>query len=263
VATDQLTSSRFRIPGIPVFLYHGVCSASTSDDRYAVPVAKFREHLSLLREEDFVVESLQAMAGTSGVRRAVITFDDGLCSDYERAFPALLDHGFTATFFVTTTLVDTPGYVSWSQLREMSAAGMTIGSHGREHVDYSALSPAITRRELQHSRTAIEDALGKPALTFSAPYGFLNQSLVESARSAGFKLICTSQPWLAAQGSTIVSRLAVYRDTDLHSFSALANGRPLPLIVRRVRNAFLYVPKQLLLHTSPQRLGVRVHQEIE
>ncbi len=193
----------------------------------------------------------------------VLTFDDGLCSHYERVFPALLEYALTATFFVTTALAGSPGYLSWSQMREMSAAGMTFGSHGREHIDYSGLPDVVATRELDRSRVALEDGLGRPASMFSAPYGFLSRALIESARQAGFHWICSSHPWLASADSTVVSRLAIYHDTELRRFSALATRSPLPLLARRTRNALLYLPKQLLLRASPRHLGVQVHQESE
>jgi peptidoglycan/xylan/chitin deacetylase (PgdA/CDA1 family) len=267
MAENELSAFPLRVPGIPVFLYHDVSPRPDSGDRYAVQEANFREHLLHLRTQGFAVAGLPALAETATGHRAIITFDDGLESHYRCVLPALLDQGFTATFFVSTAFIGSPGYVSWSQLREMSSAGMTIGSHGREHVDYSALGASLATRELAQSREALEDALGKPASAFSAPYGFLNHSLIESARRAGFSWICSSHPWLASAASAPlqrpISRLAIYGDTDLLAFSALANGSAIPLLARRIRNALLYLPKQLLRRTSPQRLGVHVHQEAE
>jgi len=275
MATHKLISSRFPvsglISGIPVFLYHDICATSTTRDRYSLPLATFREHLSFLRQQNFAVADLSTLAAASDPNinsRIVLTFDDGLSSNYLRAFPALLEHGFTATFFVTNSLLDTPGYLTSPQLREMSAAGMSFGSHGCEHIDYSGLAPAIAQRELQHSRLSLEDALGKPVSAFAAPYGFIGRSLISAARHAGFQQICSSDPWLASTGSTVVSRLAIYRGTDLPRFSALATHSPLPLLARAARNALLYLPKQILLRCAPQRLGVnvkpvQVREEIE
>jgi len=263
MAAHQLTSSRFAIRGVPVFMYHDLCAASASDERYTTPLPVFKEHLSFLREQEFDVQDLPALNVNSNNRSVVLTFDDGLASHYQLAFPALLEHELTATFFVTTALVESSGYLTWNQLREMSAAGMTIGSHGREHIDYTGLPPASAERELQSSRLALEDHLGKPASTFSAPYGFLNHALTGAARDAGFRWICSSHPWLATADASVISRLAVYHDTDLTHFSALANRNALPLLARRARNALLHLPKQLLLRTSPRRLGVHVGQEVK
>jgi peptidoglycan/xylan/chitin deacetylase (PgdA/CDA1 family) len=263
MAAHELIGSRLAIRGVPVFMYHDVCADSESGDRYAVPLAMFREHLSLLREQGFGVEDLPRLAEVASGPRAVLTFDDGLSSHYERVFPALLERGLTATFFVTTGRLGSPGFLSWSQLRAMSEAGMTIGSHGREHIDYCSLESAAARRELSGSRVALEDGLGRAASTFSAPYGFLNRSLIESARQAGFDCICSSLPWLASVGARVVPRLAIYHDTDVRRFSALANGNVLPLLVRRARNALLFLPKQLMRRGAPERFGVQVRQEIE
>ena len=263
MAAHKLISRRFAIPGVPVFMYHDVCATAAAGNRYRLPLAMFSEQLAFLREQGFAVEALDALAGNSNGDRVVLTFDDGLSSHYERVFPALLGQGLTATFFVTTALLGTSGYLGWSQLREMSEAGMTIGSHGHQHIDYSGLEAGAARRELHLSRASLEDGLGKPAFTFSAPYGFLSRALIESARQAGFHWICSSIPWLAAADATVVSRLAVYHDTDVPRFSALARGCALPLLARRIRNALLYIPKQLLRRGAPELLGVRVRQEIE
>jgi len=263
MAAHELIGSRLAIRGVPVFMYHDVCADSVSGDRYAVTLARFCEHLSLLREQAFAVQDLPGLAGASSGRRAVLTFDDGLSSHYERVFPALLERGLTATFFVTTGRLGALGFLSWSQLREMSAAGMTIGSHGREHIDYCSLDSAAALRELHESRVALEDGLGVAASTFSAPYGFLNRSVMGSARQAGFDWICSSLPWLASVGARVVPRLAIYHDTDARRFAALANGNVLPLVVRRTRNALLFLPKQLLRRGAPERFGVQVRQEIE
>jgi peptidoglycan/xylan/chitin deacetylase (PgdA/CDA1 family) len=263
MAAHQLTSPRFAISGVPVFMYHDLCAARASDERYTTALPVFSQHLSFLREQQFAARDLSALDVTSNGRSVILTFDDGLVSHYDLAFPALLEHALTATFFVTTSLVESPGYVTWSQLREMSAAGMTIGSHGREHIDYTGLPPVSAEGELRSSRMALEDHLGKPASSFSAPYGFLNDSLTRAAQRAGFRWICSSHPWPADGGTVVIPRLAIYCDTDLARFSALAAGSAFPLLARRARNALLHLPKQLLLRTSPRRLGVHVSQEIK
>jgi peptidoglycan/xylan/chitin deacetylase (PgdA/CDA1 family) len=65
----------------------------------------------------------------------ILTFDDGYADAYTNAFPILKKYGMTATFFVVTEWLDTrqPGYLTWDQVREMSAAGMSIQSHTRTH----------------------------------------------------------------------------------------------------------------------------------
>jgi peptidoglycan/xylan/chitin deacetylase (PgdA/CDA1 family) len=263
MAAHQLIRARFALQGVPVFMYHDVCAAATTEERYTTPLAVFRQHLALLCEQEFAVIELPALERTPSGRNVVLTFDDGLARQYELAFPALLEHRLTATFFVTTALVDSPGYLTWSQLREMRAAGMTIGSHGHQHIDYTGLATSVAGCELKRSWMALKDHLGEAACTFSAPYGFLNAALTAEACRAGFRWICSSRPWLASARQEEIARLAIYNDTDVAQFAALATRSALPLIARRTRNALLHLPKQILLRTSPKRLGVNVGQEAE
>jgi len=261
MAAHELVVSRFTIPGVPVFMYHDVCAGPSSDDRYTLPLPMLREQLSFLRDQKFSVENLPTPAGAASGRSAVLTFDDGLSSHYENVFPALLEHGLTATFFVTTALTGSAGYLTWNQLREMNAAGMTIGSHGRDHIDYSNLQPAIALRRLHQSRLVLEDELGVPVSNFAAPYGALCRPLIKAARRAGFQRIYSSNPWLASGDSAVVSRLAVYRDTDLLRFSAFATRSAFPLLARGARSVLLYLPKQFVLRTCPERLRGPDRQE--
>jgi peptidoglycan/xylan/chitin deacetylase (PgdA/CDA1 family) len=258
MAAHKLITPRFAVRGLPVFMYHDLCALPATQARYTTPLTVFREHLAFLREQQFAVMQLSGFASQSCVRSAVLTFDDGLASHYELAFPALLEQRLAATFFVTTALVDSPGYLTWSQLREMCAAGMTIGSHGHRHIDYTGLPTAAAQSELLRSRMELEDRLGTPATTFSAPYGFLNHALILAARNTGFRHICSSQPWLATPEAETISRLAIYCDTSLAEFSALAMRSAWPLLARRTRNVLLHLPKQILLRTSPRKLGVNV-----
>ncbi len=261
MAAQQLTAPRFAVRGVPVFMYHDLCASPSTNERYTTPLPIFREHLAFLCEQEFAVQRLSEFAAGLSERNVVLTFDDGLASHYDLALPALLEQQMSATFFVTTALIDTPGYLTWKQLREMSASGMTIGSHGHRHIDYTGLPLDVAKSELLHSRTELEDHLGTRATAFSAPYGFLSDALTLATRQAGFLHICSSQPWLATPEADVISRLAVYCDTSLAAFSALATRCAWPLIARRTRNAVLYLPKQILLRTSPRKLGVNVDED--
>jgi peptidoglycan/xylan/chitin deacetylase (PgdA/CDA1 family) len=244
-------------------MYHDVCKGSISHNRYTLPQPMFRDHLRSLREQGIAVKDFSALACPSDARCAVLTFDDGLSSHYELVFPALLESECRAIFFATAALINTPGYLTWGQIREMSKAGMTFGSHGLNHIDYSRLDVQTAHRQLRSSRLALEDAISKPVSCFSAPYGFLNRTLIDGANHAGFTTVCSSRPWLASPPAAVIPRLAIYGDTDTQRFSALANGSALPLLSRFVRNAIVHLPKQLLLRTSPGRLGVRVQGDLQ
>src|SRR6266568_3542065 len=147
-------------------MYHDVCTGSCPDEQYTLPLSTFRQHLMYLREQGITVADLCSLASSERERPVVLTFDDGLRSHFENVYPALLECGFRATFFATTSLIDTPGFLTWKQVREMSDAGMTFGSHGNYHINHSGLSLYEAQYQLRCSRVALEDALGKTVSSF-------------------------------------------------------------------------------------------------
>ena len=99
-----------------------------------------------------------------------LTFDDG---PEPRTTPKILDtlkkHDLKATFFVLGRQVkEHPGL-----LRRIVEEGHIVGNHTYDHADLSALSTKQTRRELESTQKAVDDALGYhyPMAVMRPPYG--------------------------------------------------------------------------------------------
>jgi peptidoglycan/xylan/chitin deacetylase (PgdA/CDA1 family) len=255
------------IEGTPVFLYHEI--ADEGDDgphsqkqKYAVTPRQFRDQLARIRNGGYQVCSVREIAEPSGsVRRnslAGVTFDDGCCSDYEKAFPLLLEAGSRADFFLNTANIEKPGYLNWEQVREMCKAGMAFHSHGHSHVALSRLDPVHLERELRVSRGILEDKLGSAVEFLAAPYGLLNRRVIQEAFRLGYRGVCTSRQWTASWGNRCVNRVAILGRTSAEEFRQLLVCRPLPYILRSMRSAAIYLPKQILLRIQPTQLGVQV-----
>lgn len=272
MATGQLTSEvaqpSLYLSGVPVLMYHGLnrpaeTEVPARERKYWIPRPQFREQLELIRQGGWrsaLLGELWSGSETSDHRAAAValTFDDGKASDYEIAFPALLEADARADFFVNTSAVGKPGHLSWQQLTEMQKAGMAFQSHGHEHIVLSRLPIRELEGQLRDSKRLLEDRLGCRVDFLAAPYGLLNRRVVSVAQQLGYRAVCTSWSWPARPGATRISRAAVYRDTTLREFHRLLNGDPLLYGARAVRNLLLYVPKQLLLRYRPAQLGVRV-----
>jgi peptidoglycan/xylan/chitin deacetylase (PgdA/CDA1 family) len=157
-----------------------------------------------------------------------LTFDDGAASDYEVAFPILRELGLRATFFVVPTFVDTPGYVTWAQLREMVAAGMEIGSHSLTHPFLHRLDADGVRHEFGESRRILEDRLGAPVRSASLPRGWEPPGLRDVLRELGYRVFCTSRVawWYPGGDPLAMPRIAVRRSTRLEDFATIANAEP-------------------------------------
>ena len=112
-----------------------------------------------------------------------ITFDDGYRDNYEHAFPALLDLGISATFYVIAGLIAdkamTPKLqiyrglkmMTKGQIIEMSNSGMEIGSHTWSHYPLKHADKKTLRYELETSKKYLEDILSREVTSFSYPNG--------------------------------------------------------------------------------------------
>jgi peptidoglycan/xylan/chitin deacetylase (PgdA/CDA1 family) len=259
----------FSLSGVPVLLYHGIAggngeSAGEREQRYCVTTDQFRAQLATIRELGLQVITLDELAAEkmSISKPAVaITFDDGLWSDHARALPLLRQAGATAHFFVNTSNVGRPGYMDWQQIVELDRAGMQIGSHGHEHVDHSRPPIPVLVRQMRRSREILEQGLQHSADWFAAPYGLVSRKLFAAAEQSGFRGICTSSCWPARPCSSRVTRVAVYEHTSMSEFRSLVTRAAAPYLLRNLRAAGKFIPKQFLLRVRPSALGVNVLQE--
>jgi len=87
--------------------------------------------------------------------------------------------------------------MTWAMLKEMSAAGMEIGSHTMTHPILSRESDETVRYELRESRRRIEQELGQSVAGFAYPNGReedLNQYIIEEVERAGYQYAVTTVP---------------------------------------------------------------------
>jgi len=262
-----MVAALFRVRGVPVLTYHAVAEEGAAEARpferkYRLGRTRFVEHLERIGREGYRVLSLDQLSrGENGSRSVVLTFDDGNASDYRVVFTLLVQRELTAAFFISTSQVGGPGFVTWSELRDMKQAGMSIQSHGSDHVDLRRLSAPTLREQLGGSKRLLEDRLGAPVDFLAVPYGLVDGQILDLAEAEGYRAVCTSRSWPARPGSRVVSRVAVYARTSGGDLNRLLSGRPAAYAARSLRAAIIHVPRALLLRWLPQALGVSVPEE--
>jgi peptidoglycan/xylan/chitin deacetylase (PgdA/CDA1 family) len=103
----------------------------------------------------------------------ILTFDDGYREHYDFVFPRLRDYGMTGTFFIITDPVESgnPRYVTWGQLQEMAAAGMSIEPHTKTHLDLRNRDYDFLVWEVLGSLQTLQGQLNVPAAMFAYPAG--------------------------------------------------------------------------------------------
>jgi len=211
---------------LPVLTYH---SLDDSESVLATSPEVFSEHMRILSDLGIATVSLAEAAealrqGRLPARAVAITFDDGFRNTYELALPVLTRYGFTATVFLVTdycerdnswptqpTGVRRRPLLRWSEVRELSRAGLVIGAHTRTHPDLTRLSAGEAEAEMVGSKRAIEDEIQRPVDAFAYPYGYCNET-VKRLASAHFIVACSTTLGYATSASDplALERLDVY-----------------------------------------------------
>jgi len=165
-------------------LYHEVRPSETPYS-YAISAEMFAKHLDLY-----------AQRRSSGIGLSPeLTFDDGHISNLELAAPMLAARGLTAHFFITVGWTGKrPGYMGWTELRSLQAAGQMIGAHGWSHTLLTHCDDRQLQTELNDSRLTLEDNLGTAITTMSLPGGRVNGRVLAACEAAGYTHIFTSVP---------------------------------------------------------------------
>jgi peptidoglycan/xylan/chitin deacetylase (PgdA/CDA1 family) len=132
-----------------------------------------------------------------------VTFDDGFADTFVNALPVLTRYRIPATMFALSDRIgarndwmsvrgfpDRP-LMTAAQLREMVAAGITVGSHTRTHPRLPELDAKAKRDEIGGSKARLEDLLGSGVASFAYPYGLFDEDAKLAVKEAGYRSACS------------------------------------------------------------------------
>jgi peptidoglycan/xylan/chitin deacetylase (PgdA/CDA1 family) len=127
-------------PDLAYLMYHeleipgrALCQDEPGYVRYIVRASDFRTQMESVKSSGRLGLSVSEALAKPELPAVVVTFDDGCETDLIHAAPLLRELGFNATFYVTVGFLDRRGYLSRTQLRELSDLGCEIGSHSMTH----------------------------------------------------------------------------------------------------------------------------------
>lgn len=197
-----------------ILTFHHVHESDSS--RYVVSVRRFTRLLDRLEREGFSAITLaEALAsgpagdGTAAPRTYTITFDDALESFGRLALPVLVERGLAekTALFVPTGMVggrnswsDEPttlqrlmpwhevdeAIMGWDAIAEAAETGVSIESHGHEHIKMDRSSYDQVLADARASRDALL-AHGYDSRLFCLPYGWHSPDAKRAIAEAGFE----------------------------------------------------------------------------
>ncbi|MGO9821108.1 MAG: polysaccharide deacetylase family protein [Solirubrobacteraceae bacterium] len=215
---------------VMVLCYHGV--SETWDAREAVTPDELERQLAYLVRQGWRAATFgHALQDPPAARTVAITFDDALISVKRLAFPILTRLGLTATVFAPTEYVssgerctwdglhrwagtaqaDELSPMSWGDLGELAESSWEIGSHTCTHPHLTELDDAALLRELEESREAAVERLGRPLETIAYPYGEVDDRVAEFAGRAGYTAGAALSSHLRELGRYRFPRTGIYR----------------------------------------------------
>ncbi len=225
--------------GAVIVMYHRIGEEAEFPST-SVSIEQFDAHIALLQSGGYTVWPLEKVAAAlkSGQqlpdRTVAITFDDAYRSVYEIAWPRLKGAGLPATLFVATKSVDggARGFMSWDQIRELKAGGLTIGNHTKTHLHMAAASLDRNREEIQTSRDRLEKELALRPTLFAYPYGEMSSAVRELVIGEGF-IAAFGQHSGVAHGADDLFYLPRFafneRYGDVARFRRAVDAMPLPV----------------------------------
>ncbi|MCX7934858.1 MAG: polysaccharide deacetylase family protein [Planctomycetota bacterium] len=191
---------------IPILAYHRLAepNAGAPYAHLCVSPSLFQRHLAYLQKRLMPAPASDLAQAVVNEERGkfLITFDDGFAelASCAEIFAAVAPG--VAVFLVTDLMgeparwlsrdgYEPPRLLTWDEARQLSAAGITFGSHTLTHPRLSHLERQEQRRQLRESKAKIEDRLGKETTLLAYPFGDYNPQIADLAAEAGYAAALT------------------------------------------------------------------------
>jgi len=191
----------------PILLYHSIANDSARlQPPWAISSSEFERHIDYLCQRGYQPVTLKNIADARSGRGMLpehpvaVTFDDGMADFVSDAMPILKKYDFTVTLYVPTGYVGSTCLwlpekeeqdrmmLSWEQIATLE--GVELGAHGHSHLQMDLIPPSQARDEIMKSRALLEHHSGRSIDTFSFPYGYYTNRLLDIVREAGFSSAC-------------------------------------------------------------------------
>lgn len=161
------------------------------DRQHIIPPGAFTAQMDTLKDGGFSTISPEQLLVhlTTGAelpeRPVMLTDDDSVVDGATVALPAMAQRGFTGTCFLMTVALDKDRYLSDDQVRDLEAAGMTIGAHTWDHHRVDRYAGEDWRVQIDEPVQTIAGILGHPVTTFAYPFGVWGTDAFDHLAAAG------------------------------------------------------------------------------
>jgi peptidoglycan/xylan/chitin deacetylase (PgdA/CDA1 family) len=250
---------------LAVLMYHSVSQIRSGPMRsLAVPGPILAEQLGALSEAGYALtgltEALARRERDPSAKVVALTFDDGYLDLLTVGLDILAAARATATLYVAVGHVGEPPLwmgehsgdfdrlLTWSEISEVSAAGIEIGNHSFTHTPMDVMSASTVDTEVRESAALLRDRTQTPVLSFAYPHGYNNRRVRAAVAQYGHRTACeVGHRLYAVDGRSLaIPRIQVtaeHRAQDVLDLVRTGGSRLVPLLKDAARPAWWAVRK--------------------
>ncbi len=230
---------------VPVIMFHDVVpQRGPGSVWFDDTQAEFLSQMQFIHDNNLVPITVKQLydhlvKGTDVPVNAIcLTFDDNYLGFYQYAYPILKQFNYPAAMFVHTNYVgDEQGShpkMNWQQLQTLVKGGLvTIGAHTESHpLDMTTLTDHQQTTEIAGSKVILEKHLGVPIDFMAWPNGKFNQTSIDIAQKAGYKMAFAMDHGFAEESPNM---FAIHRfswekmETAVQERDQLVNDAPIAI----------------------------------
>ena len=217
---------------VAVLGYHDL-SEKLPETAMRIHTSKFRKQMETIRQLGITVISWDDFVawknGTKTIpdKSLLLTFDDGWKSVFTDALPILREFNYPFTLYLYKNFVEGGGKaLTIPMIREMIAAGATLGSHSVSHPFPSAVKKAskqgpeayaaFLRVEMGESKRFLESTFAVPVMSYAYPGGYVTPEMPPIGKECGYTHGVTVVPGKVQRGTpnATLCRYMIFGNND-------------------------------------------------
>lgn len=186
-------------------MYHDVTKDASCYSDWCISPQELDADIGYFMDQGYITMTATELAMADinslyGKKILLLTFDDGYTGFYTEALPILQKHKAKATMFVISSYIDSEGYLSKEQLKQLADSGLVeIGNHtDRLHQksyqelevlykNYTIFDEIV--QDIRSNGEIISQMTGKPVTSMSYPYGLYTSQLDKAVKKElGYKI---------------------------------------------------------------------------
>lgn len=194
----SITTTVVKKKEVPILCYHRIRKILATDGAnmktYSVTPEVFAQQMKTLHDNGYhtilpdQLYEYRVHNGTLPSKPVMITFDDTREEQYHLGASEMNRYRFKGVFFIMTVSINRPGYMTESQIKNLSENGHTIGAHTWDHHLVTKYEGKDWEIQLLKPKKRLKDITGKPVNYFAYPSGVWNKQAIPKLKNSDYRM---------------------------------------------------------------------------